>query len=53
MEDSGEIKCGEVGLDAVAAIACRKKCEQQTIAALLLCATTIVMIESEACRTTT
>ena len=46
MEDSGEIECGEVGLDVVAVIVCRKKCEQRTIAA-------IVMIESEACRTTT
>ena len=53
MEDSGEIKCSEVGLDVVAVIVCVKKCEQRTIAALLLCATTIVKIENEACRTTT
>ena len=53
MEDSGEIKCCEVGLDAVAVITCRKKCEQRTTAALLLCATTIVKIENEACRVTT
>ena len=53
MEDSGEIKCCEVGLDVVAAIACRKKCEQRTTAALLLCATTIVKIKNEACRITT